>query len=112
MRATEIIEAALSYGAELYIEGNQLKGRNTANLPESLRKVISSNIQAIVTEMESLPSPYLTEHGELRIPIDCERKYRWWQGGQSVRETLIELGAPEQVIEKYVQTPSDKRLAH
>src|SRR5262245_55253931 len=35
--------------------------------------------------------PYLDAHGELIIPMDCPKKYRWWQGGQSIELTIAEV---------------------
>ncbi len=40
--------------------------------------------------------PYLTENGELIISSNAPGKYKWWDGGQSVKETLDELEAPEE----------------
>ena len=47
-------------------------------------------------------TPYLKDDSELIIPLDCQEKYRWWAGGQSIFETLIELNAPDSVFEKYI----------
>lgn len=38
--------------------------------------------------------PYLTERNELVIPTFTPKRFRWWQGGQSIWATLAELGAP------------------
>ncbi len=46
--------------------------------------------------------PYLTETGELIIPSDTPVEYKWWVGGQSVKETLEELNAPEEVVHRYI----------
>ena len=46
--------------------------------------------------------PYLTETGELIIPSDTPVEYKWWNGGKSVKETLEELNAPEEVVHRYV----------
>jgi len=46
--------------------------------------------------------PYLTETGELIIPSDAPVEYKWWDGGQSVKETLEELKAPEEVVHRYI----------
>ena len=46
--------------------------------------------------------PYLTETGELIIPSDAPVEYRWWNGRQSLKETLKELNAPEEVVHRYV----------
>jgi hypothetical protein len=35
--------------------------------------------------------PYFTADGTLRIPFDCDPKYHWWKGGQSVKKTIAEL---------------------
>jgi len=45
--------------------------------------------------------PFL-RNGELIIPSDSDDKYRYWAGGQSIFNTLLELGAPDEVIEKYI----------
>lgn len=46
--------------------------------------------------------PYLTEKGELIISSDVEDTYKWWAGGQSIKKTLEELEAPEEVIKRYI----------
>ena len=45
---------------------------------------------------------YLDNQGRLRIPLDTDDKYRWWQGGQSVFATLLELGASDKEIEAHI----------
>jgi len=39
--------------------------------------------------------------GKLHIPWNAPKKYRWWQGGQTIMATLEELGAEEEVKAKY-----------
>jgi len=46
--------------------------------------------------------PYLSKNNDLIIPHNTELKYRWWQGGQSIFETLLELGAGEDILDRYV----------
>lgn len=46
--------------------------------------------------------PYLTENGELIISSDAPSKYKWWAGGQSVKETLEELEASKEVVNRYI----------
>jgi hypothetical protein len=46
--------------------------------------------------------PYLTENGELIISSDAPSKYKWWDSGQSVKETLEELEASEEVMDRYI----------
>jgi hypothetical protein len=45
--------------------------------------------------------PFLDTHGNLVIPIDCDPKYRWWDGGQSIAETLNEINT--QVTRKFMK---------
>ncbi len=46
--------------------------------------------------------PYLTETGELIILSDVPVEYKWWDGGQSVKESLEELNAAEEVVHRYI----------
>jgi hypothetical protein len=58
------------------------------------------------------PLPFLDDQGRLRIPGDCDPKYRWWQGGQSVFATLLELEASDKEIAAHIgpiSTPEDWR---
>ncbi|HIC90539.1 MAG TPA: hypothetical protein EYP21_00445 [Syntrophaceae bacterium] len=47
-------------------------------------------------------TPYLDRRGTLIIPFDCDPRYHWWNNGQSIIETLKELGASEDIIKKYL----------
>lgn len=46
--------------------------------------------------------PYIKD-GHLVIPFNSNPKYHWWAGGQSIIETLKELNAPEEVVDRYIQ---------
>jgi hypothetical protein len=46
--------------------------------------------------------PYLDDQGKLRIPLTVDDKYRYWSGGQSPLETLLELGASDKEIEAHI----------
>ncbi len=39
--------------------------------------------------------PFFTADGTLSIPFGSDPKYFWWQGGQSVKETIAELKAAQ-----------------
>jgi hypothetical protein len=41
------------------------------------------------------PKPYIDTDGNLRIPFDSPARYHWWKGGQSIAETLREVGTSE-----------------
>ncbi len=45
--------------------------------------------------------PYLNEYGELVIPFGCNRVYHWWNRGLEIVDTLEELNAPEEIVNKY-----------
>ena len=44
--------------------------------------------------------PFVTDFGVLVIPFNSDKKYHYWNGGQSVCDTLKELGQCD-LIEKY-----------
>lgn len=44
--------------------------------------------------------PYVTDSGVLVIPFNSHRKYQYWNGGQSVCDTLKEIGRCD-LIDKY-----------
>lgn len=46
--------------------------------------------------------PHITESGELIITSNAPAKYKWWDGGQSVKKTLEELEASEDVVKIYI----------
>jgi len=50
--------------------------------------------------------PYVTDFGSLVIPSDSDRRFYWWDGGQSVCNTLKELGRCD-LIPKYKSLYSD-----
>lgn len=47
------------------------------------------------------PLPYISDYGSLIIPHNAPKRYHWWNGGQSVVNTLLELGASCEVLAKY-----------
>jgi hypothetical protein len=46
--------------------------------------------------------PYISGDCTLVIPFLSDPRYHWWSGGQSIHETLIEIGAKPDVIQRYV----------
>jgi hypothetical protein len=56
--------------------------------------------------------PYLDSLGIPRFPPDCEPKYRHWENGQTLLDTLLELGASDRAIDMRVtmeRSPDDWR---
>ncbi len=46
--------------------------------------------------------PFLTPSGDLIIPMESDSRYHWWRNGQSILQTLLELGASEEILDRYV----------
>ena len=36
--------------------------------------------------------PYLDAQGKLVLPINAPKRFRWWAGGQSLNQTITDLG--------------------
>ncbi len=58
-----------------------------------------------------MTKPYIDDDRRLRIPVDAEPKYRWWDDGQSVWETLGELGVPENERRRFIQLYAAESVA-
>ncbi len=54
----------------------------------------------LIGEGKLIPLPFITDFGVLVIPFNSDKKYHYWNGGQSVCDTLKELGRCD-LIEKY-----------
>lgn len=50
--------------------------------------------------------PYISDDC-LVVPAGCNEKYKYWQGGQSVAETLYELIATQLIIDNYLHKDDD-----
>ena len=47
------------------------------------------------------PLPHIDHSGTLIIPSDSPQKYYWWNRGQSIKDTLRELGASDEILKRY-----------
>jgi len=52
--------------------------------------------------------PYI-KNKSLIIPSQCHPKYKYWDGGQTVLDSLDEIEADEVVKEKYRHMPGMKK---
>lgn len=71
--------------------------RNNEFESESLSErmaIMGENCELVQTE------PFVTDFGVLVIPFNSDKKYHYWNGGQSVCDTLKELGRCD-LVEKY-----------
>ena len=108
MNISALVDEINTSGVFLTVVNGKLKGRNFSSLSESLLHEIGENKVDLVNFLsKEKAKPYIKENGELIIPFDCEPKYRWWAGGQSVRATLLELNAQQEVLCNYMDTFKD-----
>jgi len=107
MKATDILEEMGARGVKLWAESDLLKfdapadvltGEDKARLiehkPALLALLLTRNSSKPEPVADDGRRPYLTEGNELIIPTFTPKRYRWWQGGQSIWATLAELNAP------------------
>ena len=47
------------------------------------------------------PLPHIDHSGTLIIPSNSPHKYHWWDRGRSIKDTLRELGASDEIIKRY-----------
>ena len=52
--------------------------------------------------MDEKSTPYIDHTGTMIIPFDADQKYHYWNGGQPLSDTLLELNAPEDVWSKHI----------
>jgi predicted amidohydrolase YtcJ len=50
-------------------------------------------------------TPYIDSSGAIVIPSNADPKYHYWNGGQSLADTLRELNAPENVWRNHTEKP-------
>lgn len=63
-------------------------------------------IAAVLALLDAEALPHLTPAGDLVIPFAAPARYRWWSGGQSILDTLAELGASEAVLARHRPAPA------
>jgi hypothetical protein len=83
----------------------------TGNGNVELRKgqiveVQPEKVTGLVVTGKLQPLPYVTDYGSLIIPSNSDVRYQYWRGGQSVCDTLKELGRCD-LIPKYKSIYSD-----
>ena len=50
-------------------------------------------------------SPYIDHTGGIIIPFSSDPKYHYWNGGQHLADTMIELNTPEDVWNMHTEKP-------
>lgn len=56
-------------------------------------------------------SPYIDPTGTMIIPFNADPKYHYWNGGQSITDTLMELNTPENVWRNHTVKPYPVNMA-
>lgn len=64
-------------------------------------KISEKSADQLIEAGKIKPIPYIAEFGCLIIPYNSPKRYHWWNRGQSVLNTLLELGASSDVLAKY-----------
>jgi hypothetical protein len=102
MTAVELLADLQRQGFSLIpLPERRLIVRPADRLTDSLREQIRQHKAAVLV---LLTQPHINPQGELIIPFNSDRRYHWWAGGQSIRETLRELNAPPDVVARYVDS--------
>jgi hypothetical protein len=84
----------------------KLKLKAPSALPEELCEELR---QCKAEVLALLTRPYLNALGELIIPFNADPRYRWWAGGQSIAQTLLELNASPEILRRYLGTYTETR---
>ena len=100
MTAADLVHGTQELGIYLWVEDGKLKFKSPGNLNEELKSNLKRHKAEIIQIIQ--PKPYLKNGSELIIPSGCNPKYRWWDKGQSIFETLLELDAPDSLIENNI----------
>ena len=50
-------------------------------------------------------SPYIDHTGTMIIPFSADQKYHYWNGGQPLSETLIEMNIAKDIWAKHTEDP-------
>ena len=66
---------------------------------------ISTSTKRIINIMTNKDNPYIDHTGTIIIPFNADPKYHYWNGGQRLSETLLELNVPEDIWKKHSEKP-------
>jgi len=106
MTAVELLTDLQRQGFTLIpLPEGKLAVKPADRLTDDLRQYIRQCKSEVVN---LLTRPYLNAKGELIIPFTSDRRYHWWNGGQSIQQTLRELHAPPEVFMRYVESDLSK----
>jgi hypothetical protein len=58
-----------------------------------------------INNMPPKDGPYIDHTGTMIIPFSADPKHHFWNGGQPLFITLLELNAPEDIWGKHTEKP-------
>ncbi len=73
-------------------------------------QILKAQPEKVIKFVESgklQPLPYITTWETLVIPHNSPSRFHWWNRGQSIKATLQELGASEEILKRYQSPYSD-----
>lgn len=86
---------ALGYAVSLAGENIRLLYLGIGEHPveaQPLIKTLKDHKSEVVEYLrQEQPLPYLDLDGSLVIPFNCDGSWHWWNGGQSIRDTVKEV---------------------
>lgn len=97
-----------SQGLALRVHGGRLQVlERRRGVKEKLLPEVLAHRKQLIEELAGPQEarPRISERGDLVIPMNAAARYRWWDGGQSIDETLRELGVSRAVWERYTDQP-------
>jgi hypothetical protein len=50
-------------------------------------------------------TPYIDNSGTIIIPFNTDNKYHYWNGGQPLSDTMMELNVPENIWRNHTVKP-------
>ena len=90
------VRALRSRGFKVWLNGGRVCVFPRHRLNDALRTEIAESrkllVQELTAEEMAQPRPHFNASGDLVIPFNSPGRYHWWVGGQSVEDTLRELG--------------------
>ena len=106
MTPETILEKAEKAGVTISVSRpGKIKASGDQERVNQFLPIIRDNKEVLVKFLQRKPAekeePFIAGN-ELKIPTDCDQKYRYWQDGQSIFDTLIELGASADLVENYI----------
>lgn len=94
LKTWKIINQLSNYGFEMTLNGDEIECSYDRPSPPReylMKKVIKFKKEIIIALKKKPPAifvlPHISKNGDLIIPFNSPKKFKWWQGGMSSFET-------------------------